>query len=449
VQKNDALEKIRDLYCLYNEQGNSSDQKRKAYLDAISKNEKTLKKISVLSENKDFWPEDILDHVKAYVFAKNTFLDDVTLENRLLNDILDKLELLPSGDKKKECFSILLDKNLRASYPETRERLFDLYSADVLAEYGKDDGSPEYQEKIAKVLEALSNDKKKDWDIGREHGKFGGLFSNSLSAADKYLLLRKTSDIILSQEETSGIIKKACQINLKSDDLVKSYLYGVGVDYLTAEMDNDPDTAKKFIQFLNSKGESQDCSDMSAYIEDVISKEERNGVIRHSKYEILANTKPTNCKILFENFWSAPLEARAVVIARILKCAINGQSEDKQKSQQSWERVFDLVMDNLIRPDDTSVESKYAREVMHSYIKARSDYEREIILSAMMVANRNIGADAGNVGKALRLFLENMGPGEIKFGQRIASHPKTPEKIRKELQKLKNKADVPPRWTQY
>ncbi|MDD5586205.1 MAG: hypothetical protein PHY92_04510 [Alphaproteobacteria bacterium] len=451
LRKDDALAKTTDLFCLYNanERSSSGDKKRSDYLGEIAKKEKTLEKISALSGNKDFWPEDVLDHVKAYVFAKNTFLDAIEQENRLLNDILDKLEASPAGEKKKECFLILLDKNLRASYPEIRERLFDLYSDYVLAELGKDDGSKEYQEKLAIVLGALEKEEKKEWDIGREQGRYGNLLSNSLSAADKYLLLRKVSDKILSQEDASGMIKKACQINLRSEDLVQSYLYGVGVDYLTAEMDRDPDSAKRFIQFLNSKGESKDCSDMSAYIEDILLKEESNKVIRYGKEEVLANTRPINCKILYENFWSAPLEARAVIIARLLKSAVNGQSENKVKSQQSWERVFDLVMDNIIRPDDTSVESRYARDIMHSYIKARSNYEREIILSAMMVANRNIGADAGNVGKALKLFLENMGPAEIKFGQRIASHPNTPESIRKELQGLKNMANIPPRWALY
>jgi hypothetical protein len=44
-----------------------------------------------------------LDHIKAHVFAKNTFLDDIAFEDRLLNDILNKVEALPSGQKKKEC----------------------------------------------------------------------------------------------------------------------------------------------------------------------------------------------------------------------------------------------------------------------------------------------------------------------------------------------------------
>lgn len=152
---------------------------------------------------------------------------------------------------------------------------------------------------------------------------------------------------------------------------------------------------------------------------------------------------------MYENFWSAPLEARAVIIARILKSVVNSEDDTQAEPLRSWELVFDIVMDNIIHPDDSSVEAKCARDIMHSYIKSRSDYERELILSAMMVANRNIGADIGNVGKALKLFLENMGPAEIKLGQAIASHPDTPEGIKKELQQLKGAAYMPARWTVY
>jgi len=450
LQKEDALEKMEDIYCLYHENKGygSSNNKRKTYLDVPIGDEKALEEISALSANRDFWPEDVLNHIKAYVFAKKTFLDDIEFENRLLNDILDKLEALPSGEEKRECFSILLDKDLRAAYPETRERLFELCSDDVVAELGRDDGSPEYTINLSHVLKKLAREQERDRGIREENG-VGSLLSHSVSTADKHILFRRVSDKVLSQEETSDMIMKASQINLRAEDLVSSYFYGIGVDYLTAEMDRSSDFAERLLQFLNSKGESHDCNDMSDYIRDRLEKNRNKTFVSLGENKILENTKPINCKVLYENFWSAPLEARAVVIARILKSAVHKRGETVDQSTQAWEQIFDLVMDNLIRPDDASVESRYARDIMHSYAKARSDYEREIILSAVMVANRNIGADAGNVGKSLKLFLENMGPAEIKTGQAIASHPNTPKSIKREMQSIKNKAAEPSRGEFY
>lgn len=435
LEESNPLEKMVRLYALC------------GYLDRLNKDEGRIKNIAVLSQQPSFWPDDVLDHVKAFVFAKKVFLDDKEFEDKLLNDILDKLDKTPSGRKKNECLYILLDKSLRAAFPETRDRLFDIYAQGVAERLGKDDGSPQYQRKLAVYLKALDDNSKKEWDIADKYGHRDGLLDNSMAVADRYILLRRVSDLIVSQEQTSEMLKKACQVSLNSEDMMWSYLYGIGVDYLTARMDKDPEMARRFIKFTNSKGEKSDCEEISAYIEAALREDYKDRPDRIIK--ILPQIDAGKCKILYENFWSAPLEARAVIISRVLKSAVNSEEKAEDDAQHDWEKAFDVVMDNLIRPDDISIEAKYARDIMHSYIKSRSDYERVIIISAMMVSNRNIGADAGNIGKALRLFLENMGPAEIKLGQAIASHPDTPESIRKELQYLKSAANMPARWTVY
>lgn len=454
LEEGNALEKMVKLFNLYKyrEKYSSSSQTRRAYLDKLIEEENRLNKLSAMSEDPFFWPEDVLEHVKAFVFAKNTFIDDKEVENKLLNDLLDKLERTPLGRKKSESLYILLDKNMRAAYPETRDRLFDIYAGDVSERLGKDDGSSGYQRRLSVYLKTLDDSRRKKWDVAatEKSGLYGTMLSNSIAVADKYLLLRRVSDLIVSQEQTSQMLKRSCQVSLNSDDMLYSYLYGIGVDYLTERMDKDSDMANRFIRFLNSKGEREDCEEISKYIESVVRAEARHR--RHRPEEIsqiLKKVDSGSCKILYENFWSAPLEARAVIIARILKSVVNSEDDTQAEPLRSWELVFDIVMDNIIHPDDSSVEAKCARDIMHSYIKSRSDYERELILSAMMVANRNIGADIGNVGKALKLFLENMGPAEIKLGQAIASHPDTPEGIRKELQQLKGAAYMPARWTVY
>lgn len=443
-----SLDKITSLYRLYNggQTWSSNDNPRQSHLYKL-REEGRLEKISKLAEEHAFWPKGALEHTKAFVFAQNTFLDDKTLEDRLLNDVLEKLEALPAGKQKNECLFILLDQNMRAAFPETRDRLFAIYTGDVATKLGKDDGSEQYQNRLQTYLNALSNNKEKDWDIGRQQGQRNGLLANAMSAADKYLLMRRLSDAIVSQEQTSQMIKESCQVKLNSDDMVKSYLYGIGVDYLTEEMDRDAAMANRFIEFFNSKGEQKDCEDISAYIE--VTMKDKYSDWNDRIDAVLKNTKPAQYKILFENFWSAPLEARAVVIARMLESAANTKDEEQTVAPESWETVFDIVMDKMIRPDDTSVEARYARDIMHSYIKSRSGYERELIMSAMMVANRDIGGDTGNIGKALKLFLENMGPAEIKLGQAIASHSDTPEDIKVELQELKDAADKPARWELY
>lgn len=103
--------------------------------------------------------------MKAFVFAKNTFIDDKEVENKLLNDLLDKLERTPLGRKKSESLYILLDKNMRAAYPETRDRLFDIYAGDVSERLGKDDGSSGYQRRLSVYLKTLDDSRRKKWDV--------------------------------------------------------------------------------------------------------------------------------------------------------------------------------------------------------------------------------------------------------------------------------------------
>jgi hypothetical protein len=453
LQKENALEKVMDLYHIYNPPSRAwSKHVRVHHIDKGQYAHGRWDRLSAIAEDSSFWPEDPLDHIKAFIFAQQTFLDDKELENKFLTDILDKVESLPASRQKLDCLHILLDKDVRASDPDIRQRLFDIYADHIFAKIGLDDGSTTYSHRLAayfKAFEVGPENKEsviKDWDIGEEQNN-KTLLSYTISSADKYQLLRTVSDKIISQENCSQMIKDSCQIKLNSDDMLDSYLYGIGVDFITEDMDQDPDTAHKLMRFFNSKGEKKDCNDISLHASQ--KAESQTWADKKKQKQILRQAQPANCKALYDNFWAAPLEARAVIIARMLKSAAQAEDADQHHEQDSWERVFGLVMNNLIKDDDQSTEARYARDIMHSYIKSRSDYERVLILSAMMVANRNIGNDTGNIGKALKLFLENMGPAEIKLGQAIASHPNTPQSIRQELQHLKNAADMPARWTLY
>ena len=117
LEEGNALEKMVKLFNLYKyrEKYSSSSQTRRAYLDKLIEEENRLNKLSAMSEDPFFWPEDVLEHVKAFVFAKNTFIDDKEVENKLLNDLLDKLERTLLGRKKSESLYILLYKKMRAA----------------------------------------------------------------------------------------------------------------------------------------------------------------------------------------------------------------------------------------------------------------------------------------------------------------------------------------------
>jgi frataxin-like iron-binding protein CyaY len=93
---------------------------------------------------------------------------------------------------------------------------------------------------------------------------------------------------------------------------------------------------------------------------------------------------------------------------------------------------------------------KDAELIFETAIMAFEPFERSLILSAIASADENKDAEHQNasksVGAGLRMFFENMGPAWVKFGQLLSYVPELPSEIRDDLGKLKDKADIPPRW---
>jgi hypothetical protein len=321
----DPLEKITALYNTYRclADGHVGYRDIYSHVKRINRKEDRTMVLTALSDNKTFWPEDVSEHIKAYFLAKRSFFDSKDTEDRILNNILDKLEVLPAGKKKNQCFFILLDKDMRAAYPKTRERLFTLYTNDVVQKLGIDDCSQRYQNRLAVYLKSLEIDGKKSQHSRNNEDLLDLMLSHSISLADKYLLMRQLSNAIMSQEQTSRMIKDSFQVKLNSEDMFKSYFYGVGVDFLTETIYNNPDIADMLLKFLNSKGEGQDCLDASTLfykrVEETYSED-------YSR-PILQSIKPANFSVLYENFWSAPLKAQSLMLSRILESAVKGTTQ--------------------------------------------------------------------------------------------------------------------------
>ena len=93
---------------------------------------------------------------------------------------------------------------------------------------------------------------------------------------------------------------------------------------------------------------------------------------------------------------------------------------------------------------------KDAELIFETAIMAFEPFERNLILSAIASADENKDSEHQNasksVGAGLRMFFENMGPAWVKFGQLLSYVPELPSEIREDLGKLKDKADIPPRW---
>lgn len=138
-------------------------------------------------------------------------------------------------------------------------------------------------------------------------------------------------------------------------------------------------------------------------------------------------------KELYYNFGAAPLSLRAVITRELLLS--RGQSQNA---------IFDKAIKTMIKAETKDADQ--IRALLKEYINALDPSQRYLALSAMMVACPRVEEEELRIGQALALFAENMGPAETKLGQCAESHPKVPADIRKDLKRLKYRADEPYRW---
>lgn len=143
---------------------------------------------------------------------------------------------------------------------------------------------------------------------------------------------------------------------------------------------------------------------------------------------------------MHENFWSLPIEARTFYIEKVI-------FPTDQKHDQDFHRSADVILDKIL-PEG----HKYAdlgRLMINAYLENLPIYGQRVLLSALMVASdtANPGdADDESIGRALGEILVNLEPAGVKLAQSIHSHPDTPEGIRKGMDDVKGRSNLPLRW---
>ena len=133
------------------------------------------------------------------------------------------------------------------------------------------------------------------------------------------------------------------------------------------------------------------------------------------------------------------MEVRALIMNKLLNRAFD--TLDK-KIKYVCDMNFDK--NNKYRKD--------AEMICDCVIKSFEPYEQDLTLAAIASADENKQdgqTSSRSVGDGLRMFFENMGPAWVKFGQLLSYVPDLPSEIRRDLAKLKDRADMPARWDVY
>jgi hypothetical protein len=313
----------------------------------------------------------------------------------------------------------------RISDPHIRRGLFKRWATLIAGEYGQDDGTQQYYKHLTGVANTVSK---------------------AFSRADLPEAFDALAKAVLAQPELCVFLEElAHRISVK--DWNQSPLAGMLAETTFILIRKRPEARVATLKYLMTP-----YSEASAreYINDagtdIMSSIEMDEIkladapIEQKKqYEYKRKKVDVQVKLLYDNFWTASLEVRALM-ARELLLPCDAASE------QVDEHTFGYVMSQLFPGQGTYDEE--AKRWVRAYVDALPFYQRHLALAAMMVATERTRRRDGStpLGQALAVLLENMGPGETKAGQGAESHPNVPEELRKDLGRLKYAADEPFRW---
>ncbi len=297
-----------------------------------------------------------------------------------------------------------------------RNKLLEIYSNAVAERLGRDDNTDEYLSKIHE----WSNFINQKHSIDRRKTRAG------IDKSTKADLYRLVSDKIQSQERVSQFLADDKTVALSDEDAQKSNLWLQGAETLLDRMKKN--ISINTIEFLNTKLTPES---LAKYREKCASCIGYDEVEKYMHPSFLEN--------FYHFFWSSDLKVRAVIMGKLLNRAFETLDE-----KIKYVCDMNFAKDSKYRAD--------AEMICDCVIKSFEAYEQTSILAAIASAdeNKQEGKNASrSVGDGLRMFFENMGPAWVKFGQLLSYVPNLPSEIRRDLGKLKDKADMPARWDFY
>ncbi|MBR3511044.1 MAG: M48 family metalloprotease [Alphaproteobacteria bacterium] len=313
-------------------------------------------------------------------------------------------------------YGFLADRDL--DFANEREKLIDFYAKYWTKILGRDDGSDNYLERVKTCVEHITQVEKvlnkRNVYIDKR------LFSQMIAQS----VLNKISDNVIAQEKAAKLFASGGKLRVNSEKINDYDYYGRGAEAAFSKLAQTPQKALKTIRFLNKKLTDES---VKIFLESVLENTE-------SKVDNVINKQ--SLTMIHENFWSADLPIRAYVMNKLLDAYT---TNDKTK--------LELVINTYF--NDDSEYYKDAFIVLESVYNNLQDYEKNLILSALLSSGQNEDnssiSNGQQVGRGLKMFFQTKGGAFVKFGQLLSYLPTLDSDIRKELATLREKANLPTR----
>lgn len=319
-----------------------------------------------------------------------------------------------------------------------RKLAIDNLAKAFLAKYGKDDGSDKYFDSIKSEINEIFE---------------------YCSSADINKLMIHLANTLVTKEKLSEYIGKILEPDeYKLDALFEqkqqSMLY---ICSLSRYFGEDVLTRMPAIEFFSSKITAQSLTSFVEHLVKRSEKKDENGLLsKYNLYQMLnikdqlheSNFKETMLAMVpgvYHDFWSSSLQARSLAIDYLLIPA--NQTKDKNSMYAAFNEAFDYIIDRIFDRN----KDEFAIELLKSYLKCANKFEREFLMSALIVTSNeyDTAAKSTSLGAKFASICENMGPAYIKLAQAVHSHPNTPIDIKQALDGIKGRACPPTRWHLY
>lgn len=357
--------------------------------------------------------------------VKHSILDDLASFEGL-NQLVKRIQKSSNvKDRMKAAETLLASK--RIIDPNIRETLLHIWSSACTRQLGHDDLSESFQKKLGEVVERVSK---------------------GFSAVDRRQALDLLGKKILAQEQASRVLEEGLP-KITRSALENTQFFGVATEGMLNMLRKDFHMRMGLVDFLTSPYSVDSAlglvesvlyfTETADQLDSGWEQDEGTEPIDPNAPKVLSPYAELKSRRIYENFWSAPFEARTLFIREFLIPPDIDQTEVDQ--------AFNYILDRTLPSSYQHAEA--AKRLLRAYINVIPDYEKHIAMAALLVASEKSASSKHRVGAALATFLETMGPAETKAGQAAQSHPDTPLDIRDDLKRLKTMASEPTRWELY
>jgi hypothetical protein len=378
-------------------------------LPGFSTQEFVLQTLTEALVNDPAWSIDLSDSIQEWRACYRAGILPKESQYTHLSEILSRITALPDATSRQQHFESLFGTGRnRIRSPELRQQVIQGWAETVRERFGEDDTSAGYREQMAAVVLAVEE---------------------TLSPIDRKSTLNTLAEAVVSQRALSQFLGSRVT-PLTEAAFTRTHGLIIGLEGLTQLLAKYPPFRRDIVEFLTAplsvEGNAKITEEMLDLM--LIPEEERKPQERMRMKEGFTD--------LHKNFWAAPLDARALIMREVLLPQTTSQAEADEAFHYALERAF---------PNSTQYGPEI-RESVKSYIAAAPEYIQPFALSALLVAGQKREDEAQGSGFAIATFLESMGPAETKAGQVAQGHPKVPIDIRRDLARLKTRADQPTRW---